>query len=63
MCLDEPNQKFFKEHSNTMSDVYNNINDYNPKGERKILTDFEYMIADINNNKKFQATIKELFFR
>ena len=63
MCLDEPNQKFFKEHSKTMSDVYNNINDYNPKRERKILTVFEYMIADINNNKKFQATIKELFFR
>ena len=46
-----------------MDDVYNNIDDYNPKRKRKNLTVFDYMIADIMTNKKFQAIIKELFIR
>ena len=49
----------FTEYSNTMDDVYNNIDDYNPK--RKILLDD--MIADTMANKRFQAIIKELFIR
>ena len=44
-----------------MDDVYNNINDYNPKRRRKILIVFDDMIADIMTDKKFQAIIKELF--
>ena len=36
-----------------MDDVYNNIDDYNPKRKRKILIVFDDMIADINTNKKF----------
>ena len=43
-----------------MDDVYNNIDDYNPKRKRKILIVFDDMIADIMTNEKFQATIKEL---
>ena len=39
------------EYSNTM-DVYNNINDYNPNRNRKILIVFDDMIADIIANKK-----------
>ena len=46
-----------------MDDVYNNINDYNPNRKRKILVVFDDLIADIMNNKKFQAIIKELFIR
>ena len=46
-----------------MDDVYNNINDYNPKRKRKILIVFDDMIADIMTDKKFQAIIKELFLR
>ena len=53
----------FIEYSNTMDDFYNNIDDYNPKGKRKILTVFNDMIADIMTNKKFQAIIEELFIR
>ena len=53
----------FIEYSNTMDDVYNNIDDYNPKRKRKILIVFDDIIADIMNNKKFQAIIKELFIR
>ena len=46
-----------------MNDVYENINDYNPNKKRKTLIAFDDMIADIMTNKKFQATIKELFIR
>ena len=46
-----------------MDDVYNNIDDYNPKGKRKILIVFDDMITDVMTNKKFQAIIKELFIR
>ena len=53
----------FIEYSNTMDDVYNNIDDYNPKRKRKILIVFDDMIADMVTNKKFQAIITELFIR
>ena len=53
----------FIECSNTMDDVYENIDDYNPNRKRKILIVFDDMIADIMSNKKFQAIIKELFIR
>ena len=50
-------------HSNTVDDVCNNIDDYNPKRKRKILVLFDDMIADIMTNKRFQAIIKEIFIR
>ena len=53
----------FIEYSNTMDDVYNNIDNYNPKRKRKILIVFDDMIADIITNKRFQAITKELFIR
>ena len=55
--------KVFIEYSNTMDDVYENIDDYNPSRKRKILTIFDDMIADIMTNKKFQAIIKDSFIR
>ena len=51
----------FIECSNTMDDVYKNIDGYNPNRERKILIMFDDMIADIMMYKKFQAIINELF--
>ena len=57
------NSNTFIECSNTMNDVYENINDYNLSRRRKILINFDAMIADIMTNKKFQAIIKELFIR
>ena len=48
----------FIEYSNTMDDIYNNIDDYNPKRKRKILIVFDDMIADITTDKRFQAIIK-----
>ena len=61
MYLNGP--KAFTEYSNAMDDVYNNIDDYNPKRKRKILILFDEWIAGIMTNEKFQAMIKELFIR
>ena len=45
----------FIECSNTLDDVYKNINDYNPNMQKKILIVFDDMIADImSNEKKFK---------
>ena len=59
--LNDPNA--FIECSNTMDDVYENINDYNPIRKRKKLIVFDDMITDIMTKKKLQAIIKELFIR
>ena len=53
----------FIECSNTMDDVYENIDDYNPSRKRKILIVFDDVIADIMSNKKSQDIIKDLFIR
>ena len=55
--------KAFIEYSNDMHDVYNNINDYNPDKENKILIVFDDMIADMINNKKLNPIVIELFIR
>ena len=53
----------FVKYSNTMDDVYNNIDDYNSKRKRKVLIVLDDMIPDIMNNERFQTIIKELFIR
>ena len=45
--------KAFIECSNTMNDVYENIDDYNLNRKRKILICFDDMIADIITVKNF----------
>ena len=55
--------KAFIESLNTMNDVYEKIDNYNPNRKRKILIVFDDMIADILTNKKFQSIIKGLFIR
>ena len=59
--FNDPNA--FTECSNTMEDVYENINNHNSSRKRKILIIFDDMITDIMTNKRFQAMIKELFIR
>ena len=53
----------FIEYWNTMDDVYNNIDDYNLKRNRKILIVLDETVADMNTTKKFLAIFKELFIR
>ena len=59
--LNNPNA--FIECSNTMDDVYENIDDYNLGRRRNIFIVFDDMIADIMINKRFQSIIKELFIK
>ena len=59
--LDDP--KAFKEYSDDMDDVLDNINNYNKNRDKKVLIVFDDMIADIEYNKNFKKIIKELFYR
>ena len=52
------NSNAFIECSNKMDDIYENINDYNLNRRRNILIAFDNTIADIMNNKTFQAITK-----
>ena len=46
-----------------MDDIYNNIKEYNLNEERKILTVFDDMIADMLSNKKLNPLVTELYIR
>ena len=46
-----------------MLDVYKNSDNYNPERENKILIVFDYMIADMINNKKLNSIVNKLFVR
>ena len=48
----------FIECSNTMDEVYENIDEYSPIKTRETLIVFDDMIADIMKNKKIQAVVK-----
>ena len=48
----------FFEYSNTMDDVYEDIDNYNLKRDKKVLIVFDGIFADIMTNKKFQAIMK-----
>ena len=55
--------KTFIEYSKDMQDVHKNIDEYNVDKERKILIDFDDMMADMINNKKQNSIVTELFIR
>ena len=46
-----------------MTDVFENIDNYNPLRKLKVIIVFDDMIADILTNKKFQQILEELFIR
>ena len=45
------NPKAFIDYSQTIDDVYENLEDYNPTKKRKVLKMFNYMIADMESDK------------
>ena len=53
----------FIEYSNNMDGIYDDINDYNKKRQRKVLIVFDDMISHVISNKKAQQVLKELFIR
>ena len=44
-----------------MNDVLDDISNYNKNRDKKVLMFFDEMIGDIEYNKNFKGTIKELF--
>ena len=56
-------QNAFIEHSSTMDDIFENIEDYNRKRKRKVLIVFDEMTSYVMSNKKPQQVLKDLFIR
>ena len=56
-------QNAFIEHSSTMDDIFENIEDYNRKRKRKVLIVFDDMTSYVMSNKKAQQVLKDLFIR
>ena len=53
----------FIEYSNSMDDIFPQIEDYNKKRKRKILIIFDDMISHVMSDKKAQQILKDLFIR
>ena len=53
----------FIEHSNSMDDIFSEIEDYNRKRKRKILIIFDDMINHVMSDKKAQQILKDIFIR
>ena len=53
----------FIEHSNSMDDIFPQIEDYNKKRKRKVLIIFDEMIAHVMSDKKAQQILKDVFIR
>ena len=51
------------EYSQTIDDVYENLDNYNPTKKIKVLEVFDDMVADIKANKKLSPIVTELFLR
>ena len=56
-------QNPFTECSNSMDDIYENIEDYNKKRKRRVLIVFDDMISHVTSDKKAQQVLKDLFIR
>ena len=59
----EKNPKTFIHYSQTIANVYDNLEDYNPTKKKKVLIVFDDMVANIEANKKLSSIITELFLR
>ena len=57
------NSKAFIDYSQTINDVYENLEDYNPRKKRRVLIVSDDMIADVEYNKKLSFIFTELFLR
>ena len=57
------NPKAFTEYSNSVDDIYKNIEEYNPNKKRKMLTVFDDMIADMLLNKKTLANSNRIIYK
>ena len=60
---DFKNPKAFIDYSQTVGDVYENLEDYNPTEKRRVLIVFDDMTAVMESNKKLSPIVSELFLR
>ena len=57
------NSKAFIDYLQSIDDVYENLEDYNPTKKRRVLIVFDDMIADMESNKKLSSIVTELFLK
>ena len=57
------NPKAFIDYSQTIDDVYENLEDHNPAKKRRVLILIDNMIADMESNKKLSPIVTELFLK
>ena len=57
------NPKAFIDYSQTIDDVYENLEGYNPTKKRRVPIVFDDMIAHMESNKKLSPIVTELFLR
>ena len=57
------NPKEFIDYSQTIGDVHENLEDYNPTKKRKVFIAIDDMIADMESNKKLHLKVTELLSR
>ena len=50
------------DYSQTIDDVYTNLEDYNPTKKRRVIVVFDDMVVDMDSNKKLSPVTK-LFLR
>ena len=56
------NSKAFIDYSQSIDDVYKNLEDYNLTKKRWVLIEFDDMIADIESNKMLSTIVTEIVF-
>ena len=57
------NPKTFIDYSETIDEVYENLENYNPTNKRRVLIVLDDTIADMESNKKLNPIVTELFLR
>ena len=57
------NQKVFIDYSQTIGEIYENLEIYNPTKNRRVLIVVHDMMADFVSNKKLSSIVTELLLR
>ena len=57
------NLKAFIDYSQTIDNIYEKLEDFNPVKKRSVLIVFDDMIADMESYKKLSPIVNELFLR
>ena len=61
--MEKKNGKAFIDYSQTIDDIFENLEDYNPTIKRKVLIEFDNMLAAMEANKKLSFIVAELFLQ